>query len=378
MRKLFIFLKNIWIILGITLLMLVLIEAGFSVYYHFHQTQDSRVTADCYSGADWVAKYYEEFNECSVEHWTPYVYWSRNPYTGNYINIDDDGLRRTVFKTDSKVKVKKQLRIFMFGGSTLWGTGARDEFTIPSLVGSELSEKGFNVEVLNFGETGYVNSQELIRFYTELRKNNLPDLVVFYDGVNDVFSAYQQGIAGNPQNEFNREREFNATKGKKKSSRVLIESLMTLSSARFLTGLIKREIKIKQYTEQETDELAGETSAIYFENVKLISSLEPEYGFKTLFYWQPIIFNKQSLTRYEQQEIEKVDYIKQFAATVREKIRENLISGYSGKVQDISDIFKNLKEPVFTDFCHISEYGNSLVAQRIATDIEIALNNQEN
>lgn len=364
--------------MGITLMMLVLIEAGFSVYYHFQQTQDSRVTADCYSGEEWVRKYYEEFNECSVEQWTPFVYWKRSPYSGNYINIDDDGLRRTVFKTDSKVKAKKKLRIFMFGGSTLWGTGVRDEFTIPSLVGSELSEKGLNVEVLNFGETGYVSSQELIRFYTELRKNNLPGLVVFYNGVNDVFSAYQQKQAGIPQNEYNRVKEFNATKGKKKSSRVLIESLMTLSSARFVTGLIKREIKINQYTEQETDKLTGETSAVYFENVKLISSLEPEYGFKTLFYWQPIIFNKPNLTRYEQGEAEKVNYIKQFAVGVGEKIRENLAAGNYGKVHDISELFKNLKEPVFTDFCHISEYGNSVVAQKIAADIEKVLNSQEN
>lgn len=373
MKRVFNFLRDTWIIFGITLLILCLTEIGFSIYYRFEQHQDYRIYADCYAGADWVAKYYDEFNECSVEHWTPYVYWSRNPYTGNYINIDDDGLRKTVYESKEEDKTKKQFRIFMFGGSTLWGTGARDEFTIPSLVGSELSNKGLNVEVLNFGESGYVNSQELIRFYTELRKNNFPDLVVFYDGVNDVFSAYQQGIAGNPQNEFNRVKEFNATKGKKKSSQVFFESLMTLSSVRFATGIIKREINIKHYTDQETDKLAGETADIYFANLKVISSWGKEYGFKTLFYWQPIIFDKPSLTQYEQKEAGKVDYISQFTETVRERIRKNTLAENSQRFHDISDIFKDSKEPVFIDFCHISESGNSVIAKTIAKDIEQAL-----
>ena len=38
-----------------------------------------------------------------------------------------------------------------------------------------------------------------------------PDLVVFYDGVNDTFSGYQSQVAGHTQNEFNRRREFNLT-----------------------------------------------------------------------------------------------------------------------------------------------------------------------
>ncbi len=373
MRKIFKFFKDTWIIIGITLILFVLIELGFSIYYRFEQRQDYRVKADCYAKVDWVAKYYEEFNECSVEQWKPFVYWKRRPYSGTFINIDDEGLRKTVFETGDQLRNKKKFRIFMFGGSALWGTGARDEFTIPSLVGSELNKRSLNAEVVNFGESGYVNSQELINLYLELRQNNLPDMVIFYDGVNDVFSAYQQNLAGIPQNEFNRIREFNATKGKKKASRVFIESLMTLSSVRFIMGLMHREIKIKNYTEPEMKKLAGESATIYFENLKLISSWGKDNGFKTLFYWQPIIFNKQNLTQYEQKEAEKVDYIRQFAMLVNEELKEKLLTENSVKFHDVSGIFSETKEPVFIDFCHISESGNSVIAKIIAKDIEEAL-----
>ena len=49
-----------------------------------------------------------------------------------------------------------------------------------------------------------------------LQKGERPDVVIFYDGVNDTYSAFQQLRAGLPQNEFNREIEFNLSKPEKK------------------------------------------------------------------------------------------------------------------------------------------------------------------
>ena len=59
------------------------------------------------------------------------------------------------------------------------------------------------------GESGYVNTQSLLALELELRGGNVPDEVIFYDGVNDVFSTFQNNEAGLPQNEQNRATEFN-------------------------------------------------------------------------------------------------------------------------------------------------------------------------
>lgn len=91
----------------------------------------------------------------------------------------------------------------------MWGSGARDSFTIPSLLSQILSEHGISIHVVNYGESGFVSTQEVIALMLQLKKGNIPDVVMFYDGVNDTFSAFQHGIAGIPQNEFNRFREFN-------------------------------------------------------------------------------------------------------------------------------------------------------------------------
>jgi len=99
----------------------------------------------------------------------------------------------------------------LFGGSTTWGVGARDPFTIPAEPSRALSEvePELRVHVLKFGEKGYVSTQSLLALLLELREGRAPDLAVFYDGVNDVFAGYQQGVAGLPQNEHRRVREFN-------------------------------------------------------------------------------------------------------------------------------------------------------------------------
>ncbi len=67
----------------------------------------------------------------------------------------------------------------MFGGSTLWGTGVKDEHTIPSFLQSFL---GKDYDVYNYGETGYVSMQELNYLLHMLAKGNIPEAVIFYDG----------------------------------------------------------------------------------------------------------------------------------------------------------------------------------------------------
>ena len=67
--------------------------------------------------------------------------------------------------------------------------------------GSYSTTRCVSSAVTNFGETGYVSTQNLIALMLELRAGRRPDVVVFYDGVNDTYSAYSQQRAGLPHNE---------------------------------------------------------------------------------------------------------------------------------------------------------------------------------
>lgn len=370
MKSFFKRLGDIWLIFGVTLLILVLIELFFRGWFYFKPDPDPRIQADCYQNSEWVNDYYKEFYACNVEEWDSYDYWRRKPFSGKYINVDVNQRRKTVYENDNPIKINPDCRIFMFGGSTMWGSGVRDKYTIPSLLGAYLSKEGYYVEVINFGESGYVSTQEVITLMKQLRQQNVPNLAVFYDGINDVFSTFQQGKAGLTQNEFNRKKEFNALKSKKRSLLVFLESLKSLATIRFIIDLTNPDQKLNiTYTDQELNMLAQETLDLYHENMRLVYSLGEQRDFKSLFYWQPTVFDKRSLSDYEKEREQDVDFLRDFLKSVNKHVVTENINHESLYYFDISDIFEDEKEPVFIDYCHVSEYGNSVIAKRMKQDI---------
>jgi len=252
----------------------------------------------------------------------------------------------------------------------MWGTGVRDEYTLPSLLSKELTKKGFRVEITNFGESGYVSTQELIELQLQLRNGNIPDLMIFYDGANDLFSTLQQGKAGIPQNEYNRKKEFNTLKEKKKSLLVFLESLQTLATMKFIRQKFSsepdHEALIKDYN---LNQLAEETIRIYNENLRLIYSISKDYNFRTIFYWQPLLFYKKTRSAYENTELEKVSWSKPFIELSRDHLSGAEIHLDKLDFYDLSDFFSEETTPVFIDWCHVGEYGNTRLAKRLMKDV---------
>ena len=88
-------------------------------------------------------------------------------------------------------------RVFLFGGSTMWGMGVADSNTIGSYLQNQLAEMSDElVAVYNFGQPGFASTQEVIELMLQLRDGNVPDIVIFFDGVNDIWNAYGSGQAG--------------------------------------------------------------------------------------------------------------------------------------------------------------------------------------
>src|SRR5262249_55880433 len=150
--------------------------------------------------------------EMLSDRWEPYVYFRERPLAGQTINISAEGLRATWTApavTGPAGAQTRPFKLLLLGGSSLWGFGARDDHTIPSLLARALHDRGEAVEIRNLAEIGYVSTQELIALVRELQAGYRPDLVLFYDGVNDTTSALLEGEAGVSTNEVNRRREFN-------------------------------------------------------------------------------------------------------------------------------------------------------------------------
>ena len=95
-----------------------------------------------------------------------------------------------------------------------------------------------------------------------------------------------------------------------------------------------------------------------------------KYGFKYIFYWQPTIFQKRSLTEYEQKELELRSDAMPFYQRAYGFMR-----GKTPAIQaaynfiNLSEIFSDTKEPMYIDYCHLGEIGNSRVTEKMFQDI---------
>ena len=121
--------------------------------------------------------------------------------------------------------------MFFFGGSTTWGFANRDSTTRPALVARRLAGLGYDPEVTNFAQQGWVSMQGFLTLVQELRAGNVPDVVIFWDGENDVPSAWRNGRPGLPYREPEREEDYAFASSKRRNggavdTRLAVRSLL--------------------------------------------------------------------------------------------------------------------------------------------------------
>ena len=132
--------------------------------------------------------------------WSPYLHWTTKP-----------NLRRRFFRTNAlglrgaEVETPKpagRLRVVVMGGSVAWGLGSTaDERTVAGWLQAELRQRlpGRDLEVVNAGQPGFVSGQELLLFHRAVAALS-PDLVLLFDGYNDVEADLTNPVSDWPQN----------------------------------------------------------------------------------------------------------------------------------------------------------------------------------
>jgi lysophospholipase L1-like esterase len=117
--------------------------------------------------------------------------------TVNLLPAMDEGVGRAIrlnaegFRTREIVNPKPadEVRIFFVGGSTVIG-GYQVEMTIPGVVEAHLHASGLpHARTYNFGVLSFVSGQELALFVHRLIDLK-PDLVIAYDGGNDLYEPW--------------------------------------------------------------------------------------------------------------------------------------------------------------------------------------------
>ena len=379
LKRVLSFVHTSWSMLGITLVTLLLVEGGFRVIFAVRDRlaavpiPDSRVVAEGYGGAAWPVVHYRELEQLQ-ERWQPYVYFRQKPFQGETITIGDDGLRTTWQSSglESNRGERRTVKVLTLGGSSLWGFGARDDQTIPSLLARSLDEKGWHVELKNLAEIGYVSTQEVIALTRELEAGYRPDLVVFCDGVNDTTSALLEGEPGLTTNEINRRNEFNLLQSLSRLTSTLAAKLVRDSGCYRFAQVVRRRLDGGKVSTQSTpvtfvaSDVADGVVRHYEANVALVEILAKSFGFRPLFFWQPTVFTKPALVTVEREEARKYAWAEPFMGEVYSRIKNSPQLESDPAFRNLSTIFDSTEGLVFIDYCHTTEAANARIASEMA------------
>jgi lysophospholipase L1-like esterase len=331
-----------------------------------------------FENIEWAEAYWKEYEESKELFFKPLITWDREEYHGRHINVDSRGVRKTWNPKHDKEKAFGT--IYIFGGSTLWGFGARDEHTIPSYLSRILKDKGYNFTVFNYGESAYNIKQEIIQLSLLLQEGHKPDYVIFYDGANEVYAAYQSGEAGTLMNLASIRKKFEmkqltpvqqivfGIKDTIKSSSLIYMGVSRIlayfSSSEFLKASDK-------YQEHELRSLGNEIVEEYAKSIEFLDGLSRAYGFKYLCLWHPTIYTEHELTEEE-------NALSEFDPRILDKTLGNLYISVDKSLSkktipsffNISNALENRTEQYYIDFCHLTEKGNEVIAEKIFSIME--------
>ena len=349
------------------------------VRYKDKQKPDYRSHAECYHDVDWAVQYFAEFWGYAKVDWAPFVQWRHRPFKAAFITVGEDGNRQTV---NTKVADNNDpLKIHAYGGSTMFGMGARDDWTIASLLSRDLNALSHNLEVMNKGQIGHTSTQELIGLMQDIKNGDIPDIAVFYDGINEIITAEQTGKSDRLFNEHNRVEEFNVLLFERRKDLIKkgIEAMVPRTLRRLrdvgdvlgVPGPTPRDIPA--ITEDGIEPLSAEIVHVYRENVRAIQQLAKTWEIEVLFFWQPAMFSKKTLSdheaRYQFDGLTRPEIRHPFFSAVYEKQRPDAFLKEQANVFDISNVLDDVTECCYIDSFHTSEGANQRITSAMVPDV---------
>lgn len=287
---------------------------------------------------------------------------------GSYINIVD-GIRVT---TGSPSNPKN--RVWVFGGSTIMCQEVPDRYTVPSQIQKILNEKyPETYQVINLGATSLTTKHQFWRLFNSTKELKKGDIVIFYDGDNDIIqSLYYKNPTGTM---FNANRQQIEAGGIQTKVVFYLYGKFGEYSAfvrRFLYPF-NPEMRMVKFPE----ELVEQMKQSYMNNISKASDYANKNGATFYHFLQPSLYSVNSLTEWEQsllsngwlyplelKEVYAVGYLA--LKEVNNELQNKGISSF-----DISGVLNQKSQEIFLDTFHVNGVGNSMISKEIVSKIKI-------
>ncbi len=279
------------------------------------------------------------------------------------ININSHGFRGHDF---SEKKDLGTYRIFIVGGSTVFGTGSTsDDATISSFLQKKINnfDNGLKIEILNAGINSAYSYTSKYIIENTLPKFQ-PDLVIIYSGGNDAHNKF--GV------------EYNVpavSPGLAKVSPSFFEIIKKITyDINYRTPFVLMNI-IAQHQNYYPMYESSKNQVQELWTIRMAETCKTnnDIGVKTMVFVQPMLGsgNKQIFTTGLSTEI----LVSSGYTDVQMHDTLDILNKLSGSLNELEDvcdetgdlrmIFDNVDQPIFFDHIHTNDLGSEIIAEEI-------------
>ena len=272
--------------------------------------------------------------------------FKERPRESKYVNVNSYGVRAN--SPEDAKNFSPNGKIWVFGGSTTWGYGVADHQTIPSYL-----ERYLKKGTVNFGRGYYYSLQENLLLATLLRSGYKPDQVVFIDGINercrievyeDDFSALFKK-AQNPYPQYSISEIFEPT------YQIIRKFFKTITDSN--PGKLHK-IQCENYGK------SYQLKSVLIANMEERDSLCKRFNIKCTTFVQPFAGIDIKANGLGVEAIEQMRLKKEQLSTTWRKMHSVFID----------DPLPGDEMTYLVDDVHYSDAANSLIAKRIASQLE--------
>jgi hypothetical protein len=383
-------LRDTWLMIGATVVLILLLEAAYRLQAAVRHSSDGPASAPVagveppnpFDSTAWAADYRRDHLSEEAVRWASYVYVRNPTFRGTYITVDSLGHRVTPLPPSNGGRA---VRVFFLGGSTTFGWYQRADSTMPAEAARRMQAllgDSAHVEVTNFGVPGHTFMQEILELELQLRAGARPDVVVFYDGINDVMATVQNQRAGLPQNEANRVDDFargralaaESPSGMANDLRVARRSLLSVLGRLHLARRIIEAKRPQAPPSLPADSLAQSLVRVFAENARIVDALAVRYEFEPIYVWQPALLSTRKPVTRREDWLRRPQRIADLHMAVPKYIGAAMAPVAGGRFIDATDLFHDDKREIFADvYGHTYERANPRVVDTLMPSLTAAL-----
>jgi len=327
-----------------------------------HQSQMEKRTKPAFIEKVYGKENIEDYKKVITEQtvfldYEPFVEFTEPPRENHFTNVSILGNRCNENGISNCLPpVGGNSEIWVFGGSTTFGYGVKNNETIPSYIQKKLEN---NFRVINFGVCYYFSTQERILFNNLLLNLPPPNAAVFIDGLNDLSRKYKYNETSYSQAiryKFSKTSEDDITDYFK-------ERFYRLNLVKLIKQFrLKKEVKISK--EKLNKKNVNQLVEILINNQKMNKAIGKKFNIKVINVLQTVPIYEDS---YSSSNLPK-EYLQKLDSTI------NLKFGYEAyslkKDKEILDFSKlKIKKPMFIDGVHYSPEFNRAIANLITKEL---------